>query len=321
MFCMNCGEKLIEGAKFCPSCGTNIADIMGQGKEKIVLPKTTQDIKKILIPNKESVEDIFSSIFHIKGEFGQRVFIIGRDKTTFEDEIKEHFLSGNVSEKLLMIFRYEKNIGFVVTNQRIVWDYERGLSEIALENIKVVEIGKSGLANIMKLTSYDNEIYPKIYLTGMNKEYDFVIKFRKFIFAIQNKTETMKENTDFIVRSCEGIKFDSLYCEMGSPTIPSTSKKYQKAKLYFKIPDNEDVFFIYDSTVLGSCKTGLAICTSGYYYSLNKNGYIPWKEFVSVDISKCFGGIRIGKEEFTTSTSTEAKKIMMILKGIQEYLR
>lgn len=329
MFCINCGGKLVEGAKFCSNCGTGIVAIPEQEQEKIVFPETipvvaksTQDLRVMELILENVIEDAFSSLFHIRGEFGKQVFIAEKDKIIHEEDIREHFLSGSLDEKLLMVFEYQKNIGFVITNQRIIWDYERGLNEIFLTNIKNVTIGKSGLATIMRLTSSNNEVYPKIYLTGISKEEEFVFRFRKMIDTIHKKLcndKITKNDTDFIVRSCKDIKIDNMYCEVGNPTIQPSSKRYQKAKLYFNIPDHEDIYFIYDNTVLGSCKTGFALCTSGYYYCVSQKGYIPWEEFVSVSISKCFGGIQVGREEFTTSG--EGKKLIMILKSIQEYLR
>lgn len=180
------------------------------------------------------------------------------------------------------------------------------------------------------MISYDNETYPEIYLTGIDREEEFVIRFRKFVNTIQKKfcpdlykrnNEIAGKETDFIVRACEGIVLDSMYCETGNPTIPQSSKKYQKAKLYFNIPDSEEIFFIYDNTVLGSCKTGFALCTSGYYYHVSKRGYIPWDKFASIDISKNFGGLKIGDEKFNLSSGDEGNKLMMILDSIQQDLR
>lgn len=32
MFCFNCGEKVMDGAKFCPNCGTNLMAEAGGGQ-------------------------------------------------------------------------------------------------------------------------------------------------------------------------------------------------------------------------------------------------------------------------------------------------
>lgn len=338
MFCMNCGEKLFEGAKFCPNCGTKLVAMLEQEQDKKLVMATTpllntnkQNIKNTTPTKEQMIEAIFFSIFHIRGEFGSRIYLTGKDKIMPEDEadIMNYFLFENHTEKLLMFFEYEKNHinkGFVITNQRIAWDYGRGISEILLVDIKKVEIGKSLLATVMKLTSYRNETYPEILLTWIDGEAEFVTKFRKFIDTIHKElygdsgnNQTSNRDTDFIVRSCNSLKISDAYCEVGNPKILQSSKRYQKAKLYFNIPDNEDIFFIYDNTVLGSCKTGFALCTTGFYYCIKQNRYIPWEEFVFVNISKCFCGIKIGEEEFTMGG--EANKLITILKSIQEYFQ
>lgn len=156
MFCMNCGEKLVEGAKFCSNCGTNLSKMVGV--ENIILPLANNVVKgdntnvfNLMEIKEEVIENIFSENFHIRGEFGKHVFIAGKDRLEYEYDLKEHFLSGNSEEKLLMIFEYVdnyKNKGFIITNQRIAWDYGWGISEILLTDIKNVTIGKAYLATI-----------------------------------------------------------------------------------------------------------------------------------------------------------------------------
>lgn len=191
MFCINCGEKLVEGAKFCSNCGTNLTAILGQGQEKEVLTEVVSTVQ-------------------MDSQNG-RMIAVTSDKPA-------------------------------------------------------------------------------------------------------------KRDTDFIARSCRCVKIDDLYCEIGNPTILQSSRKYQKAKDSFNIPDNEDIFLIYDDTVLGSCAKGFALCTSGCYYSgdMNRKGYIPWERFASINISTCFGGIVIDQEVFTPNYR---RAMMTILESIQDYLR
>ncbi len=344
MFCMDCGTEIIEGAKFCINCGAEI--MVGFGKKKgqkeirdegkVILQKTVSDARidcksiNDSAPLKEEViEDIFSHIFCIRGEFGKYVYITGKDRMSPEimNNLKEHFMSGDSAEKPLLVFEYggEKlKSGIVITNKRLVWDYERGLNEIFLTDIKYAAIGKSKLATVMHIVSINHGIYPKAYLTWMNNEERFVAKSKKFISAIHKvfgiNMENQKIKDSFLIHACEGISVDKMYCEVGSPTIPQSSGKYQKAKRYFNIPDSDELFLIYDNTVLRNCKKGFALCTSGFYYCLGKSEYILWDKFASVKIAKSFGGFQVDGAEFVTSSSGDSLQLLTVLISIQESL-
>jgi hypothetical protein len=123
---------------------------------------------------------------------------------------------------------------------------------------------------------------------------------------------------DILIKACHAVNMDSIYCEAGNPIIDSTSKKYLNARRNFGIPDEEEIFFIYDATVFGSCQKGFAICNSGIYYSGRVRGYWTWNEFKTLNISGGFFGLKMGSEEF--SSGTDGKNLMVILEMIQEYL-
>ena len=88
----------------------------------------------------------------------------------------------------------------------------------------------------------------------------------------------------------------------------------------FRIPDNEEIFLIYDSTILGNCGKGFAICTTGIFYCESGLGYLDWNQFKNANLSyNLFTGLLIGNESF--NAGTDGKNLLMILKSIQEYLR
>jgi len=357
MLCINCGKKIIADAKFCSNCGINVADISSKNtkdnmetvRQASVISQSEVNSKRIPCTEEQVIEQVFSEIFKTRGMFGKQVYIIGKDTMTpkIKETIKEYHLTDNSVEKPLLVFEYpdmESAGGFVITNQRLVWNFAfDGWQEIELCEIKDVLLGKFLLADVLYIVSYNNERYPKIYLTGMHRIQEFFLKFRKFIDSISDslygidyltenkgsnyqksskKSGSMakqeKNNINFIVRSCNGIKIDSVYCEIGSPINPAYSKRYEKAKVYFNITDNEEIFLIYDATVFGNCKQGFALCTNGFYYCEKKSGYLDWNQFRSVKISKSFFGLTIGDVSFNCD---DCKKIMMVLQGIQEYLR
>ena len=55
MFCPKCGEKNVEGAKFCSKCGANLEELVGK-KEEVKTVKTTKAINK---PTENVISDIF----------------------------------------------------------------------------------------------------------------------------------------------------------------------------------------------------------------------------------------------------------------------
>lgn len=348
MFCFNCGEKIMDGAKFCPNCGTNLSAVTqgGQadnaflpaGKAETVKQETGTELEdNEEYTEEELVEIHFKDVFKGRRQFGDQVYIIGKDPVTQEmkENLQEYYLSDDESEKPLLVFDYGKELkeGFVITNQRLVCYFETiGQQEIDLDEIKDVQIGKAVLATIMEVISFDNVKYKKIYLTGIRNETDFVLKFRQFIdrvHLIYNETDEEEYgeeydegeyDTDFIVRACNCVNMNPTYCEIGSPVIGAASKKYADAKANFRIPDDEDIFLIYDATILGGCRKGFAICTMGIYYYQSRLGFWDWEEFKSLNIShSAFTGLLIGKESFNAS-GADGKNLLMILKTIQEYL-
>ena len=73
MFCMNCGEKLPDEAKFCFSCGENIGSKIVKGKGKII--KKTENV---LEPDDEIIE--------IRKESTKMLFINTKESSIKNDE-------------------------------------------------------------------------------------------------------------------------------------------------------------------------------------------------------------------------------------------
>lgn len=347
MFCVNCGKKLNEKIKFCPYCGTNLSEYIESVQEELEVQNEKSDIKtEIHVQNdinivadnvsnhnsdmKKIVEEIFYSIFRVRGAYGEHLYIVGRDNIPIDmqENASEYLAGGDADEIPLLVFNYvDTKYGFVLTDRRIVWHYDGyGWSDILYEDIKNIQKEKANLATIMSIISYDNEIYPRIYLTGLQGEDKFIIAFRKFVFEIQKvlnpadegESDERERYVDAIIRSCNCVKLDSVYCEIGSPKISSQSHKYNNAKLYFNIPDTEDIYMIYDETILGSCKKGFALCTTGFYYCQERAGCIPWEDFKNIKVSKNFGLTSVGNMDF--NTSTDCKKVVMILQSLQALL-
>lgn len=352
MFCYNCGQKVMEGAKFCSNCGSSLSAIVGgqsggcesfnkdmqTGEQKIIGEDIIEPQPSMTIENTENkIETAFKKAFGSANKFGNLVYIIGQDAISqeLENNMHEFYLSGEPGEKPLLIFDYSnQNLkdGLVVSNQRIVWHFSTtGQQEIELSDIRDVSMGKAVLATVMNIISCNNIKYKSIYLTGIQDETEFVVKFRKFvneIYAIYHGNsedadkvcikDDIESNVEFIIRACNSVNIDSMYCEVGHPEVMPMAPKYSKAKCNFNIPDEESIFLIYDATVFGGCQKGFAVCATGFYYCGHQRGYWEWKQFKDVPISSCFSGIKVGYEEF--NTATDGKKLLMVLRSIQECL-
>lgn len=69
----------------------------------------------------------------------------------------------------------------------------------------------------------------------------------------------------------------------------------------FKIPEQEEVFFMYDATFLSTFKYGFVICTSGLYYRMGrfkKSGMYNWEQFKNLQIHAVGGSLYVGRMLF-----------------------
>lgn len=283
--------------------------------------------------------------FNRRRQFGDDVYIIGKDpiNQAIKDNLEGYYMSDDPEEKPLIVFDYGKNLkeGFVITNRRFVWNYSLGgQNEFEMSELQDVEVGKKLLATVMYVMTVDGVKSNAIYLTGIDDETGFVAKFRKVVHGLHNlykyiyggdeedsqsygndEREYEPENSDFIIRACRSVRIDSIYVETGEPLTPGTSKKLGKARMNFRIPDEEEVYMIFDATVFGGCTKGFALCTHGIYYSgeSGRIAFLNWQQFRNTNISLSFLNLKIGDERFTPGS--DGKKIMMVLQDIQEYLR
>lgn len=348
-FCSECGVKLINSSTTTLEGETPINAVVAS--EKMVEPNELENNmsdEELDARVQDIVEEIFDGIFNDKKVFGDSVYIVGKNPITQElKENLEDYYIDKAKERPLLIFDYKKQLeeGFVITTERIVWYYNypsKGKQEISLYDIKDIVVGKRVLATVMQIVDLDDVLYPDIYLTGIYNDSMFIVKFRKFIEEIydffhgdektedeetvQDKEEeqlTVRRNdsniSDIIIKACHTVSIDSIYCEVGNPIISATSKKYLNARSNFGIPSSDDIYFIYDATVLGGCQKGFAICTSGIYYNGKIRGHWSWNIFKGLYISCGFLGLKMGDEEF--SSGSDGKKVMIILGSIQESLK
>ena len=139
--------------------------------------------------------------------------------------------------------------------------------------------------------------------------------------AIDNEHVSFGSNydTSSLMEVLKSIDFNSVYSVSGNP-IGSDSKKLTKAQAYFGIPVTENVYMIYDSTVLGSCKNGFALCETGFYSCLKERKYIPWVDFREVSIYED-GFLCIGSDRFNVGNKKDLTYMLDMFAKVQNTLK
>ena len=356
MFCNNCGANIADGSRFCSKCGASLqgggrqqgsrnltrAEVAGRYSSPGDLlddyhnvDSRTQDLMWRVI-----IEDTFSTLFNKRKQFdhyGTNIYTIGKDSITREmkDNISDYYMTDDPEEVPLLVFDYtgkgSLKEGFVITNSRFVFNFGgRGQQEFELRELEDVEVGKALLANVMYLHTVDGVKSDKIFLTTAGDEMGFASTFREFVRRVNkfynyfNGTLEPETNgggdTDKIIRACHCVQFGSgTSCEVGDPVLtPKNSKRLAKARMHFRIPDSEDVYFIYDSTVFGSCEHGFAVCSGGVYYSGDFEGaeYLDWDDYEDATISGGTMSVSINGSNFAAGFS--GKKLLMLLQALQQ---
>lgn len=106
--------------------------------------------------------------------------------------------------------------------------------------------------------------------------------------------------------------------EMGADEIASSEfgtpigggRMLEKARENFDIPDEEEVYFIYDSTIFGGCQKGFALCSGGMYFCCDSSpsgdtGMYTWEEFIDEEISYEDGDLHIYAADFIIGSTAD----------------
>lgn len=104
--------------------------------------------------------------------------------------------------------------------------------------------------------------------------------------------------------------------------------KLSNASMNFPIPPKEKVIAIVDGTILGTCKTGLAICSSGIRWKNDwkqetRNNYLMWNEFTEIKIATSgLYNVQLGNGNFFNTSGASMKKaiIVNLLNDIKELI-
>ena len=145
------------------------------------------------------------------------------------------------------------------------------------------------------LARIDDEAFKKFTEHFYAIGYDYMLKeaperFRKILASDEKDTPL---GTDIIIKAAHSVEIDNIYFEVGNPMIASSSRKYGNARSNFRIPENEQIFLIFDAAILGGVRKGFAFCTTGLYYCAKSPGYMDWVKFSKIRIEKCTSGINL----------------------------
>ncbi len=85
------------------------------------------------------------------------------------------------------------------------------------------------------------------------------------------------------------------------------SKKLDAARKHFRIPSDEKVSLILDTTILGSCKVGLALCDTGIFFNdeRGKRESLTWKQVKPLEIAFDGSALTIGEYRFLSQDGEE----------------
>ena len=371
MFCVNCGQKIeLENINFCPNCGSKIIHknventevplhekdeqepssdvLLDMFKKRIIKKSISEPLIEIQWENRgawnEDIYHLFCAHIGRATQYGDDLYITGQ--THMEPDMEEAFCRYYQIENPIMIFKYgmSRNSieGFVMDCGKFVYYESEREGIIPLSEIENVVYAKRLLAPVMFFRLRGGEISDDIYLTGIQKVEEFVVRFRRFIFELNNIVQeekvinlpeeenisdehTMKDSeheeiNQVLSRICFDNRFRSEYCEIGNP-ISLRSNRMAQAMEYFDIDSSVSTYLIYDSSTSGkTCKEGFALCTDGFHFRYERQtGIIPWNYFGEITIKKFLNCVNV--DGMTFATAFEAKKLLAILWEVQNYMK
>lgn len=236
MFCINCGQEISEEAKFCFNCGSQVKSsnhIIAKQKEES-LPVRTQ----------HSTKSILNKYFEDNNQYGDRLIIYGT--TPISQTIKSNINLYCNEEKPLMIFNYGKNAaeGFIVTESHFISFYSgKKIYRFNLHDIETVAFSKFGLAGVMELYFSDGFKSGRIFLTGLEKERNFVYEFQNFLEEYQSKREKQSSDSSNMMNSSMNFSNESYTGRVMSHFFKNTGEFGNKLHVidssfaYHEVPD------------------------------------------------------------------------------------
>lgn len=180
MFCNICGDKLIEGAKFCPNCGA-----------KIEIHRDEIPTKAKIHPSAPSrTKTLLDKYFKNEYQYGEYLLLSSRKKDSEMINILQNKIDKIIDdEPVYCVFNYMgenlKAYWFLISETRFICRYSSDcFQQYLLREIKHTQYGKAILAPIMRFTFSDGTQSDKIYLTSISRPKDFVARFNAFLYEL-----------------------------------------------------------------------------------------------------------------------------------------
>lgn len=256
-------------------------------------------------------QDKFKKVFYKNGMYGKHCFNVVIDKIPSElmNEVS-NIIQFNSTENKLMIYGFVDEgkllTGFVLTDQNLyIWGLN-GDTKWKLEDIKEVSVFKSDGAMMLSIAPYtDVEKHRDVFvaLNPINEYEDLLYKINIFLTDINTRTYEKKDETanksDLIMADEEHelVSSCSKRCVVGTPYVfAGNMKKFDVAISNIGVPSSSKVFMMYDVTLLGSWKKGIAFCDDAIYHNMDgEQVKISWKDFATIAITKKSNLPYIGK--------------------------
>lgn len=320
MFCTKCGYKILDEASFCSKCGQPI--------NRIDIMKSIPNADINNSDKKNEVLEIFRKYFDDGREFGNEFYVFGTDIVleVILSSVDDAF--GHSEDEIKLFAFNAKGLfdqGFLLTDKYFYWkDIDKNC--VRMDDVYDIRVDKRILANVMYFITDHKTKFPDIYLTGIDNLNTFLFKFREFIKEWNRyKNENIKygysELSDIgnlINDSYKTIYEGTPMFTKCSPYIPDDWNKAVKARQNFGIPNNNKIYIITDSSIWGNCKEGFAVCDLGIFYKFRgEQGIIDWNKFMSLDIKKGWGSIKLGEKDF----SCDCKSVVYVMNYLQYIAR
>ena len=153
-----------------------------------------------------------------------------------------------------------------------------------------------------------------------SKQYKFIIQLTDKLSALRDCGIIFRSNAtgiEYLREMCTEKAVQSTFGIIGAP-IDKNTKKLVAFRGKCNIPENDNVFVLGDTTILGSGKKGFALTTSGFYHNQNKDTeYWDWETFAQKKIEPLEDGFSIGEVRFCI-TSDAIYSMLSILISMQK---
>ena len=301
MFCYICGNKIVEGAKFCSQCGTKIKNTTGE-KNTALDSKIFDTKQNNKVRTRHAIEKFFKDYSLFEGYNADNIYL-------FPQECKKEFINAFVKypllpdENPLLIFNYKNNYrqGFLITDERFIWNYESITGEWFLKDIGNIDIVKYiSMVDAMMLFDKSMSKYSSyIILTHLYKPYLFMFKFALFLYDINcSMNSNFEFEIDYILKyvaySIEKTnnfiyrwkmkEIPKYYKEISDKDIRFYEQKEDEMRKRLSIPESNKLYFA--TVTQYSRNHSYAITDYGLFYkNTNDNGVITWRNLKECKIT------------------------------------